>query len=123
MIRTDEGALICDLAETYNILDYKSVPGRLLGTLAAGLGEDSRIFRSIAKTEIPLTTLLMARTVDELAAIRWMTAMNKKAKKPESVVKALTEKPKPKVKKELTFRSGRAFDQARAKLLGEQDVK
>ena len=103
MIRMDEGALICDLAETYHILDYKSIPGRLLGTLAAGLGEDSRIFRTITKTEIPLTTLLMARTVDELSAIRWISAMNKKAKKPESVVKALTERPKPKEKKELTF--------------------
>ena len=27
MINTDESAVICDLAETYSIFDYKSLPG------------------------------------------------------------------------------------------------
>ena len=31
-----ESDVICDLAETYQIYDYKRVPGRLLGTLVAG---------------------------------------------------------------------------------------
>ena len=30
MIKTDEDALICDLAETYQIYDYKSLPAYMV---------------------------------------------------------------------------------------------
>ena len=36
MIFTDEEALICDLAETYQIFDYRSLPVRTVATLSAG---------------------------------------------------------------------------------------
>ena len=32
MIKTDEDALICDLAETYQIYDYKSLPAYMVAT-------------------------------------------------------------------------------------------
>ncbi len=41
MISRDEDALICDLAETYQIYNYKSLPARLVATLSVGLRDDS----------------------------------------------------------------------------------
>lgn len=43
MLSLDRDALICDMAETYHLLDLRSLPVRLLATLAAGLRDDSRI--------------------------------------------------------------------------------
>ena len=37
MIKTDEDALICDLAETYQIYDYKSLPAYMVATFSVGL--------------------------------------------------------------------------------------
>lgn len=39
-----EEALICDLAETYHILDYKQLPLRTVAVLASGLRQDARIY-------------------------------------------------------------------------------
>lgn len=43
MINTDESAVICDLAETYSIFDYKSLPVLTVATFCVGLRENSRI--------------------------------------------------------------------------------
>ena len=43
MIAFHEEELTCDLAEYYHIFDRRSVPCRLLGTLAVGLRAESRI--------------------------------------------------------------------------------
>ncbi len=45
MITTNEDALICDLAETYGLLDYRAHGARLIATLAAGLRPGARIFQ------------------------------------------------------------------------------
>lgn len=51
MILTDEDALICDFAETYNVLDYRALPLRTAATLASGLRADARIFESLKKEQ------------------------------------------------------------------------
>lgn len=51
MILTDEDALICDLAETYNVLDYRALPVRTTAALASGLRADARIFESLRKKQ------------------------------------------------------------------------
>lgn len=43
MIVTDEDSLICDLAETYHVFNYRELPVKLLATLSVGLRADSRI--------------------------------------------------------------------------------
>lgn len=48
MLAADRDALICDLAETYRVLDYRALPVELLATLAAGLRPDARIWQKIA---------------------------------------------------------------------------
>ena len=68
MIRDDEDALICDFAETYQIYDYRSLPLRLVATLAAGLRENSRVKSAGANASV--TNTLLAIIADQLTAIR-----------------------------------------------------
>lgn len=47
MIAIDRDALLCDLAETYGVFSFDSVPVLTLATLCAGLRGNSRIRHSI----------------------------------------------------------------------------
>ncbi len=67
MIALDEDALICDFAETYQILDYKRLPVELAATLAAGLRDNSRIKLKISGLRVSVDTLLLARIADSTA--------------------------------------------------------
>lgn len=71
MIAADRDALICDLAETYGILDYRALPARLLATLAVGLRADSRIKMLLGGVKAPADTLLAAAMVDRLSLLVW----------------------------------------------------
>ena len=71
MISTDRDALVCDLAETYGIFDYKALPVSLLATLSSGLGDDSRIKRKIAGSTATKTEILLAAAVDLLSLLWW----------------------------------------------------
>lgn len=71
MIALDEDALVCDLAETYHIYDYRALPLSLAATLAVGLGHNSRIHQRIAGLKAPLDTILLMEAVDLLATILW----------------------------------------------------
>ena len=71
MIATDEEAFICDMAETYQILDYKRVPGRLLGTLDSVLRDDSRIKMKMSGTLASTDTILLANIMDCVQLLLW----------------------------------------------------
>ena len=71
MISLDEGALICDLAETYGVLDYKALPVKLLATLCAGLREDSRIKMKCGGVNASPLELMVAHIADNLSLLRW----------------------------------------------------
>ena len=43
MIAIDEDALICDLAETYQIYDYRRLPVQTVAVFSLGLRDNSRI--------------------------------------------------------------------------------
>lgn len=86
MVREDEDALICDFAETYHILDYKSLPIRLRATLAAGLHDDSRIKMKIQGfTPVP-SSLMLSRIADDLALYRYSWSENAKSGKDKPVL-------------------------------------
>ena len=70
MIRDDEDSLICDFAETYHIYDYRSLPLRLVATLAAGLRDTSRIAMNTTEAKASTTNTILAIIADHLAAIR-----------------------------------------------------
>lgn len=72
MIATDEEALVCDLAETYKIYDYKSLPATRIATYSVGLRENSRIKLKMSDSRYSLDSLLLAAIVDRLSLLVWL---------------------------------------------------
>lgn len=66
MIGLNEDALICDLAETYHIFNYRDMPPRLVATLASGLGDDSRIKRLAGGQPASSELMLLGGILDAL---------------------------------------------------------
>lgn len=117
MIRFDEDALICDLAETYQIYDYRQLPLQMVAVFSYGLRDDSRIKMSISKQSVPLDTLLLAGVSDRLAMLLWSKTVDaeKGRNKPDSIFDSLTNFKKE--SSQLTFASGEEFEQMRQKIL------
>ena len=61
--------LICDLAETYKITDYKSLPPSVVAILVAGLRDNSRLYMKEKGLKAPESTILLAAIVDRLDGI------------------------------------------------------
>lgn len=93
MIATDEDALICDLAETYHVFDYKSLPVLTVATLSVGLRANSRIKMKLANVKYPLDTILLAMAVDKLSNLVWMQSEDgaKGINCPKSILASLLE--------------------------------
>ena len=91
MVRTDEDAVICDLAETYGIYDYRSLPLHTAATLCVGLRNDSRIKLKLSGQHYPEGTILAACAVDELRILRWLQTTDAAAgrNRPESLLAKL----------------------------------
>lgn len=71
MARLDKDALICDMAETYHVFDWRALPARLAATLAAGLRDNSRIRMRLSGSSVSFETVLMANIADCLRIIVW----------------------------------------------------
>lgn len=71
MINVDEDALICDLAETYGIFDYESLPVQLVATLAVGLRGDSRIKMKVSGAVLSQRDLILSQIADYTALNVW----------------------------------------------------
>ena len=118
MIKADEDALICDLAETYGIFDYRSLPLQTVAVLSAGLRNDSRIKMKLIKTKIDVETHLLAAIFDKVNWLCWTHTKDAQHKRnaPESVLEILTGEQKE--KEEQAFNSVEEFEAARRKALG-----
>lgn len=116
MIASDEDALICDLAETYQIYDYRSLPPSVIATFSIGLRDNSRIKLKMSGNKYPLETILLASAVDKLSLLVW--AKSKDAEKgrnrPHSIVESLLEINKP--REYLTFSSAEEYERAMAEI-------
>lgn len=129
MLQEDEDALICDLAEYYNIYDYEKLPPTKVAVFAWGLPNESRIKRIMSKEPAALETLLLAAMVDRLSFLAWAKTEDgvKNKNRPASVLDAITkanntDEVKEENKQGLTaFDSIDAWNEARNKLL--QNVK
>lgn len=88
MVAVDEDALICDLAETYHIYDYRSLPLQRVAIFAAGLRENSRIKTIMSGLKYPLDTMLLGLIVDRLSLLVWMQTKNgmKGINRPEPIL-------------------------------------
>ena len=71
-MKRNKEALICDLAEYYQIYDYKEFPPSYIAILAIGLSNDSRIKRHYSGSEVAEDYLLQSLIFDRLNLILWM---------------------------------------------------
>lgn len=110
--------MICDLAETYHIYNYRGLPVPTLATLVAGLRADSRTKMEINGAKAPTETLIMAMVYDKLSQWIWMNSKDgrKGINPPKSLVKLITSEPK---RSTVTaYESGEDFDRARQRIIG-----
>lgn len=90
-IEEDEESLICDLAEYYNVLNYKELPPNTVAALCVGLRDESRTKMRLSGQKLTLEQLLLARIVDSTTQIAY--AYTKDAQhgrnKPKSILQIL----------------------------------
>ena len=85
--------MVCDFAEYYGVLDYRSLPPAMAATLAQGLPITSRIKRKISGTgDVDTQTALLAIIADRLGHIAWMFSEDgsKGKNRPPSILSILT---------------------------------
>ena len=66
-----EDAIVCDMAETYGILNIKGLPVQKLATLVLGLRDNSRTKIMISGTKADAQTILLASILDAVALLVW----------------------------------------------------
>lgn len=116
MLKTDEDALVCDLAETYHIFNMKAVPVKTLARLACGLRDDSRIKMKLSGVNVRFETLIGVAILDELRWLHW--SKTKDAEKGRNVPKSLLESLINNNDRKLTlFDSPEEFEKRRAEIL------
>ena len=71
MVKTDEEALICDLAETYQIYDYRQLPATRVAVFARGLRDNSRIKMKLSGIEVDPQAMLLASIADGVNLLVW----------------------------------------------------
>lgn len=112
MISTDEDALICDLAETYHIYEYRSLPCRKVAIFSCGLRSDSRIKMKMAQVTITPEQMMLAAIADSTRMTAWLHTKDAEegVNRPESLLGVLLgEKEEKKV---ISFDSGEEFREA-----------
>lgn len=118
MIRTDEDALICDLAETYHIFDYRQLPANLVAVFSVGLRPDSRIYMAINDEKMTVEQTILAGVLDRLSILLWSKTKDGQdgVNKPMLILDSIFGNEKE--KEEITsFESGEEFMRAREELL------
>ena len=111
-----EDDLICDMAETYHIFNWRELPLKTAAVLASGLSQDSRCFRKVNNQKLRSSEYTLLAILDELRIIKWLhTSDAQKGKnRPESVLMSLLE---PKKNKTVGFRTAEEFESVRSKIL------
>lgn len=117
MIRKDETALICDLAETYHIYDYKRLPLTTVAAFSIGLRDDSRIKMKLSGARAPANIVLAAAIVDRLSLLVWMKTKDaeKNRNRPKSILQELY-KPESET---ASYTSGEEFEKARQDIINQ----
>ena len=118
MYAVDPDALLCDMAQTYGVFGFESLPASTLAVLAAGLPEDCRVKRRLSGAKVDDLTLLLSMIVDRLGQLVWLHTEDARhgRNRPESLVEKLTAEKAPREGSgELeVFEDGDAFMTARA---------
>lgn len=117
MIKLDEDALICDLAEYYQIYDYRQLPPKMVAVFAYGLPNNSRIKLIASGLKLPLETMLLAHLVDVNALLLWAKTEDgsKGRNRPKSIYNLLINGEE---EAEIVgFETGEEFEAARQKII------
>lgn len=114
---TNKTAVICDLAETYGILDWRRVPVRLLGTLVAGLGANTRTGKELSGYKGSTAEILLAQIFDALNLLLWSFSEDgqKGRRRPDPISDILLGKEEE--KSEAVYSTAEEFEDARKKIL------
>lgn len=123
MIKVDEHALICDLAETYQIYDYRIMPPSRVAIFAVGLRESSRIKMKLAGLKVDVQTILQAATVDRLSTLVWQQSADgqKNKNRPKSILETMLNQ---ETESEIsTFTTGEEFEEERKRILAEGGIE
>ena len=118
MLGLDRDALICDLAETYGVLNYKELPIDTLATLCSGLHEDSRIRMRMMDCKEVAPSFALIRIADTLTVVKYMLeslASKDKPSLPMLYQDIMTGKHTP--KEQTGFSSIQEFEEARKRII------
>lgn len=120
MISLDEEALICDLAETYQIYDYRQLPPLRVAVFACGLREDSRMKMKVSGQIVSTDTLLLAGISDKLSTLVWFKTEDgqKGRNRPTMLTSLLTSHKTESSNDVIVFSSGEDFMKTRNQLIG-----
>ena len=111
MFNLDKQALICDLAETYGIFDYKALPVNMVALFSLGLRDNSRIKLKMAGQTQSNDTLLLALIYDNLTAYF-------SGKKPKTSMFDVLQNPTKVERRDYrSYSNGEAFDRARRRII------
>lgn len=118
MISLDEDALICDLAETYGIYDYRSLPVSQVATFSVGLRDNSRIKSKIRGETISTDTLLLGMIYDNISKV--LVALGAIEEINTYITDILLGKEKKEKKKKYkSFDTPASFEEERRRIIGE----
>ena len=122
MLNLDKDALLCDLAETYHIYDYKSLPCRMVATFSCGLRENSRIKMKIAGIVPIPEQVLMAAIADGARLTAWLQSKDGMTgeNRPKSLLGMLIGEESKDEKNIRIFESGEDFDKEWKRLIGKE---
>lgn len=116
MIAIDEYSLICDLAETYNIYNYRTMPPLQVAIFVCGLSPNSRIMRKVNNMKLPTNETLLVGIVDRLSMILWMFSKDgqRNRNRPQLISNLLNQSNEKEIQ---SYSSGEEFMKEREKLI------
>lgn len=119
MMNLDKNALLCDIAETYHIYDYRSLPLHMVGIFACGLREDSRIMMKVMGVKVNTIQTLIALIADNTRLIAWLQSSDgeKGINRPKPLLAMMSEEKYSENNIE-TFENGQQFDDEWNRLTG-----
>lgn len=118
MAARDEDALVCDMAETYHIFDYRALPLFLAARLACGLRENSRSKMRLAGNRIELRDALLAVILDRVGFLAWAQTRDgqRNRNRPASILDRLMHEPDER-ETPVVYAGGEEFEKARKQIL------
>ena len=118
MYAADQNAWECDMAETYGVIDYESIPVRKLAVLSSGLRTDSRSMMKLSGIKVNTQEALLAIIADRLSWLCWSKTEDGLHGRniPDSILESLTGK-REKESKVMVFRTSEEFEEERNRIL------